>query len=172
MQAIAEGNEADLYVAIRQYIDAPLWVADPVLGTDPDAQVPPEGLKALLPDRADDIQDFRDGVLWNATNTTRTAVANVLAVSPNLPNASLARDAGTAGKDDRVLGSVNLGRFAPGSNVGSGNTVGASKTDSPRPGRAAVKALNDQVKASAERLDRAVKRVVGQKDADDTADKG
>ena len=82
VQAIAEGNEADLYVAIRQYIDAPLWVADPVLGTDPDAQVPPEGLKALLPDRADDIQDFRDGVLWNATNTTRTAVANVLGGQP------------------------------------------------------------------------------------------
>jgi hypothetical protein len=64
-QAVAEGSEEDLYVAIRQYIDAPLWVADPILGTDPDE--PGAGLKALLPDRADDIQDFRDETLWAAT---------------------------------------------------------------------------------------------------------
>ncbi len=67
------------------------------------------------------------------------------------------------GKNNRVLGSTSFGRITAGSTKGGG----ANDSDSPRPVRAAVKALNDQVKESAERIDRAVKKVVGQKDTQD-----
>lgn len=84
-QAMASGDSAALYTAIRQYIDAPLWAADPAIdglatalpaslggGTDhdPTTQAPQDGA----------LMTFRNETLWGATHNTRVAVANVLRV--------------------------------------------------------------------------------------------
>ncbi|BBX34495.1 hypothetical protein MMAG44476_28479 [Mycolicibacterium mageritense DSM 44476 = CIP 104973] len=84
-QAMASGDSAALYTAIRQYIDAPLWAADPAIdglatalpaslggGTDhdPTTQAPQDGA----------LMTFRNETLWGATHNTRVAVANVLGV--------------------------------------------------------------------------------------------
>ena len=181
-QAIASGDKEDLYVAIRQYIDAPLWVADPTIDAFAEVLAPPldgtDGIHEVeTPGLDGQLIQFRDKVLWGATSRVRESVADVLGVDPNLGGqapdfqtntaASSTRSVSTVGKDNRVLGSINLGKFAPGSHNGSGSTVGADKTDGPRPGRAVVKAINDQVKASAERIDRAVKKLAGEQDDKD-----
>lgn len=177
-QAIAGGSEQDLYNAIRQYIDAPLWVADPTIKGL--AASLPKPLGGGVPDEnpgapGEDgtVVQFRDNVLWGTTNATRTAVANVLGAeaNPASVNNSIARTSATSEKDNRVLGSVNLGRFAPGSSNGSGSTVSAQTADRPQPVRAAVKAINDQVKAGADRLDSTVKNLSGT-GADTSADNG
>lgn len=82
---IAGGMEPNLavYNMLDSFISAPLWVADSFMGTGPTQQAIPIGLKALLPNRADGIQDFRDDVLWKATNSVREVVREVLGVDPS-----------------------------------------------------------------------------------------
>ncbi|WP_142254155.1 MULTISPECIES: hypothetical protein [unclassified Mycobacterium] len=93
---IAGGMEPNLavYNMLDSFISAPLWVADSFMGTGPTQQAIPIGLKALLPNRADGIQDFRDDVLWKATNSVREVVREALGVDPsanpnNPPNLSV-----------------------------------------------------------------------------------
>lgn len=85
-QAMVTGDSGALYLAIRQYIDAPLWAADPAI----------EGLAQALPPSlgggsdgnftTDDpkvdgaLMHFRNQTLWGATRDTRRAVADVLDV--------------------------------------------------------------------------------------------
>jgi hypothetical protein len=159
-QAIASGDKADLYVAIRQYIDAPLWAADPAIN----------GLAATLPKplgggQADNQGDqptdgavvqFRDDVLWKATNQTRTAVANVLGVDPSLPHATTLTSSKLT-----VVNNGNVGKFTPGST----KAVGADKTDRPRPVATAVKAINNQLRESAEHLSQTAKKLSGADDS-------
>lgn len=86
MQAIAAGDNGELYKAIREYTDAPLWAADPAI----------EGLANALPaslggDTNNDPDDentgglmqFRDNTLWTATRDTRVNIAHVLNVDVN-----------------------------------------------------------------------------------------
>lgn len=82
---IAGGMEPNLavYNMLDSFISAPLWVADSFMGTGPTQQAIPIGLKALLPNRADGIQDFRDDVLWKATNSVREVVREALGVDPS-----------------------------------------------------------------------------------------
>lgn len=82
---IAGGMEPNVavYHMLNSYISAPLWVADSFMGTGPTQQAIPIGLKALLPNRADGIQDFRDDVLWKATNSVREIVRDALGVDPS-----------------------------------------------------------------------------------------
>ncbi|MGV0811715.1 hypothetical protein ABQF34_07100 [Mycolicibacterium boenickei] len=82
---IAGGMEPNVavYNMLNSYISAPLWVADSFMGTGPTQQAIPIGLKALLPNRADGIQDFRDDVLWKATNSVREIVREALGVDPS-----------------------------------------------------------------------------------------
>lgn len=82
---IAGGMEPNVavYNMLNSYISAPLWVADSFMGTGPTQQAIPIGLKALLPNRADGIQDFRNDVLWKATNAVREVVREALGVDPS-----------------------------------------------------------------------------------------
>lgn len=82
---IAGGMEPNVavYNMLNDYISAPLWVADSFMGTGPTQQAIPIGLKALLPNRADGIQDFRNDVLWKATNSVREVVRDALGVDPS-----------------------------------------------------------------------------------------
>lgn len=82
---IAGGMEPNVavYNMLNNYISAPLWVADSFMGTGPTQQAIPIGLKALLPNRADGIQDFRNDVLWKATNSVREVVREALGVDPS-----------------------------------------------------------------------------------------
>ncbi|MEW2483675.1 hypothetical protein AB0876_29235 [Mycobacterium sp. NPDC049093] len=82
---IAGGMEPNVavYHMLDSYISAPLWVADSFMGTGPTQQAIPIGLKALLPNRADGIQDFRNDVLWKATNSVREVVREALGVDPS-----------------------------------------------------------------------------------------
>lgn len=82
---IAGGMEPNVavYNMLDSFISAPLWVADSFMGTGPTQQAIPIGLKALLPNRADGIQDFRNDVLWKATNSVREVVREALGVDPS-----------------------------------------------------------------------------------------
>ncbi|WP_131812913.1 hypothetical protein [Mycolicibacterium peregrinum] len=82
---IAGGMEPNVavYHMLDSFISAPLWVADSFMGTGPTQQAIPIGLKALLPNRADGIQDFRNDVLWKATNSVREVVREALGVDPS-----------------------------------------------------------------------------------------
>lgn len=189
-QAIATGDKADLYLAIRQYIDAPLWVADPSIDAVADVVDTETGAE---------INRFRDETLWGATFRVRETVANALGVDVHIGDQSptslmnveerelnsatdvddqLTPYARTPGTNNRVLGNANLGKFAPGSNVGSGNTLGFDEsddtveTDDPRPGRAAVKAFNDHVKASTERFNQTVRKLAGADDRESNTEGG
>lgn len=101
------------------------------------------------------VVKFRDNALWGATNAVRTAVADVLNVNPNAGNVPAAPLAASP-KKANVAGSVNLGKFLPGASA----PEGATKT---RPGRAALGALRNQVRASVAKvnadINAAVKKV-------------
>ena len=167
VQAMANGSQQDLYNAIRQYIDAPLWVADLTINALADVLPKPigGGTADNMGDQKGDgaLVQFRDNVLWNATNTTRTAVANVLGAeaNPGLTSTSLARDARTDAHK-LVLGNGNLGKFMPGS--GAGDAAAANTTNRPQPVRTAIKTVNDQVKAGAEQLGQTAKKLAGAND--------
>lgn len=87
-QAIVEGDNVALYKAVREYTDAPLWVADPTI----------EGLAKALPESLGGGTDgvfteqgpedgalmrFRNEKLWTATRDTRVNIAHALGVNVN-----------------------------------------------------------------------------------------
>jgi hypothetical protein len=169
-QAIASGSEEELYVAIRQYIDAPLYIADPTINGLAGALPAPlgGGVADNQGNQPNDgaIVQFRDNVLFEATRATRTPIANLLGVDPNLNSvpaasaskvtntgalgATKAAKTGSSGDEELVTGS------------GGGNTAaGTGTTANNRPVSNAVKAINNQLKESAERLDRTVKKITG-----------
>lgn len=80
-KAMAEGHKNDLYMAIRQYIDAPLWAADPTIS----------GLAKALPESLGGTDSFDpaghpdEGGLgafrlaaWKATRDTRVAIGEAI----------------------------------------------------------------------------------------------
>ncbi|MEW2481996.1 hypothetical protein AB0876_20605 [Mycobacterium sp. NPDC049093] len=83
-QAVASGDQLAVYKAVKEYIDAPMWVADPAI----------EGLAEALPaglgggtnhDPTDPTGDgtlmqFRNNQLIGARDSVRIAAANVLGV--------------------------------------------------------------------------------------------
>ncbi|MEX3645612.1 hypothetical protein [Mycolicibacterium porcinum] len=84
-QAVASGDNLEIYKAVKEYIDAPMWVADPAI----------EGLAAALPeslgggtdgegttqgDADGAIMQFRNKQLIGARDQVRLAAANVLGV--------------------------------------------------------------------------------------------
>ncbi|OCB10814.1 hypothetical protein A5717_21900 [Mycolicibacterium porcinum] len=84
-QAVASGNNLEIYQAVKEYIDAPMWVADPAI----------EGLAEALPeslgggtdgegttqgDADGAIMQFRNKQLIGARDQVRLAAANVLGV--------------------------------------------------------------------------------------------
>lgn len=84
-QAVASGDNLEIYKAVKEYIDAPMWVADPAI----------EGLAEALPeslgggtdgegttqgDADGAIMQFRNKQLIGARDQVRLAAANVLGV--------------------------------------------------------------------------------------------
>ncbi len=165
-EAIASGSKEDLYVAIRQYIDAPLYVADPTIDALAVALPRPLGGTDGHHD-SDNGQDgqlinFRDDVLWRTTAAVRTPIANVLGVDPNLnapsnsadslTNSATLRGATTATKGSELVALPDNK---------SGSTAVTGSTANPRPISTAVKAINNQLKDSAEQLNKTVKHIAG-----------
>lgn len=111
-QAVASGDKLAVYKAVKEYIDAPMWVADPVI----------EGLAEALPaglgggtnhDPTDPTGDgalmqFRNNQLIGARDSVRIAAANVLGVRDKvdstgnvLANNSLNRSRLLSAADDK-----------------------------------------------------------------------
>lgn len=117
-QAVASGDEVAIYQAVREYIDAPLWAADPAI--EGLAQALPQSLGGgsdgdfhtqALADGA--LMTFRNKQLWGATHNTRVAVANVLNVdldaqdNPVEPDALVQRNTLSATNDNDSGSKVN-----------------------------------------------------------------
>ncbi len=165
-QAIAAGDEEGLYRAVRQYIDAPLWVADPAIeavaevlpdslggGTDGDPRTtgPADGA----------VMQFRNDVLWRATEQTRSLVATALDVDPDL-DASDTETAGVAAASEPAdVAPHQLRRQLSASDPVSAKAADGdtAKPDRPRPVRAAVKSLGKQVESVSKRIDRTVDKL-------------
>lgn len=84
-QAIASGDKVDLYNAIRQYTDAPLWAADPAIVGLAQALPPSLGGGVGPNPTTDNTGDggllvFRNTQLWVATKNVRVAIAGMLGV--------------------------------------------------------------------------------------------
>lgn len=172
-EAVSNGSKEQLYIAIRQYIDAPLWTVDPTIDALALALPKPLGgtdLNHETPSAADgQLAQFRDNVLWRATAATRTPIANVLGVDPNLDKddwddypqeavqTNLAVSGGQSGQRNDPKNVVAA--LTDSSKSGGTTTVGS--TVNSRPIRSAVKELRNDVKESAQRLDRAVKKITG-----------
>ncbi|OBF46119.1 hypothetical protein A5719_01190 [Mycolicibacterium peregrinum] len=111
-QAVASGDKLAVYKAVKEYIDAPMWVADPAI----------EGLAEALPaglgggtnhDPTDPTGDgalmqFRNNQLIGARDSVRIAAANVLGVRDKvdstgnvLANNSLNRSRLLSAADDK-----------------------------------------------------------------------
>lgn len=90
-QAVASGDNLAIYQAVKEYIDAPLWAADPAIeglaralpkslggGTDgvPTTQAPDDGA----------LMTFRNKQLIGARDRVRLAAANVLDVRDKVDN--------------------------------------------------------------------------------------
>ena len=177
-QAIANGDKEDLYLAIRQYIDAPLWVADPTIDAVVDVVDTETGAE---------INRFRDETLWGATFRTREIVADTLGVDVHhrrpvahvtdecrrrMPSRRRRQDGrcGQPGARHRQPGQVRAGFQPP------VRKRAASRRDRrdrwPRGGRAAVRAFNDHVKASAERFNQRVRKLAGGDDGESNTEGG
>ncbi len=85
---LALGDNELVYSVLRQSIDAPLWAADPTINAL--AAVLPAPLGGGIADNNGDrpgdgaLVQFRDNVLWAATNAIRTPIGEALGVDPNL----------------------------------------------------------------------------------------
>lgn len=84
--ALTTGNNKNLYLTIRNIVDGPLWAADPTI--DALAKVLPRPLGGTdgrheIPSSQDgQVINFRDRVLWGATNAIRSRIAAALNVDP------------------------------------------------------------------------------------------
>lgn len=171
-EAVRNGSKEQLYIAIRQYVDGPLYAADPTI----------DALATVLPKpvggtdghhESDDGTDgqlinFRDDVLWRGTAAVRTPIADVLGVDPNLDKDDW-DDYSPATITNKQLAGVNNGaktgsateEVVTGSGSGSANTTSPSTANRPHVVSDTVKAINNGVTQSAERLDRTVKHLAG-----------
>ncbi|OLP01463.1 hypothetical protein BVU76_15625 [Mycolicibacterium porcinum] len=83
-QAVASGNNLEIYKAVKEYIDAPMWAIDPAI--EGVAQALPESLGGgsggdpTTPDGDGAIMQFRNKQLIGARDQVRLAAADVLGV--------------------------------------------------------------------------------------------
>jgi hypothetical protein len=171
-QAVSNGSEEQLYIAIRQYIDAPLYAADPTIDALAEALPRPLGGTDGAHDTDDgtdgQLINFRDDVLWGATAAVRTPIANVLGVDPNLDkddwdtyNPAVATNSSVAARQaDQRNASKSVVEILTGSGKSTGTSTAGSTVNN-RPISTAVKTINNQLKESAQRLDRTVKKITG-----------
>ncbi|CQD09384.1 hypothetical protein BN970_01828 [Mycolicibacterium conceptionense] len=89
-QAVASGDNLAVYQAVKEYIDAPMWAADPAI--EGLAQALPESLGGgtngdpTTPDGDGAIMQFRNNQLIGARDQVRLAAANVLGVRDKVDN--------------------------------------------------------------------------------------
>jgi hypothetical protein len=183
-QAIASGDETDLYLAIRQYVDGPLWAADPAIEGLTNAL--PKPLGGGSPDNQGNQQDdgaivqFRDNVLWKATYNVREPIREALGVAPGTGDATarvaVADSDGKALDNGQVLNLTTTGRSGSSaketvaaSGGGPGNAAASgSATTSPRPISTTLKTIDKNFSETANKLDQSVKKFTGA-DKTDTA---
>ena len=113
-------------------------------------------------------RQFRDNVLWQATAATRTPIAHVLGVDPNLDKDDLPLASASKVTNTQAFGASKVAKTGSSGDeelvTGSsgGNAAAATGTTANnRPISTAVKAINNQLKESADRLDRTVKKFTG-----------
>ncbi len=148
-----EFNQA-LYEAVRNYIDAPLYIADPTIFAFDDALPPPLG-GGVNDDPATShgslITDFRNNVLWKATSDTRTPIRDAL-VAEDPVSGSNARGAITAlgaGEDAAPVQEIKGRSLVKTSVLGANDKkVGAHRRQTDDPVRATVKRLRESVKSA------------------------
>lgn len=124
-QAVASGDNLAIYQAVKEYIDAPLWAADPAIeglaralpkslggGTDgvPTTQAPDDGA----------LMTFRNKQLIGARDRVRLAAANVLDVRDKVDNtgnvitsSTLNRTQLLAATDDEADKGSNVSNLKP-----------------------------------------------------------
>ncbi|CDP85632.1 MULTISPECIES: hypothetical protein [Mycolicibacterium] len=119
-QAVASGDNLAVYQAVKEYIDAPMWAADPAI--EGLAQALPESLGGgtngdpTTPDGDGAIMQFRNKQLIGARDQVRLAAANVLGVRDKVDNTGNVIDSSAdtfsrtqllAANDDNDGGKVN-----------------------------------------------------------------
>lgn len=190
--AVITGNNKSLYLAVRDIVDAPLWAADPTI--DALAKVLPrpvggtDGKHEVSSSQDGQIIQFRDKVLWGATNAVRNGVAKALNVDPTygdpLPSLKAvtvdpepdavtevtAKSSGTVEPIATPAASTACTAQAPARVAGRGTVVGNVDADAGASARAAKAgpeisarpgrgAVRAEVKRAAGRLNVSVKRL-------------
>lgn len=131
-----QGNTA-LYKALQSYIDAPNYIADPIVfAADDVTPAPVGGDQEKDPTQMDnsEITRLRGNILLAPRDAVRKAVAGNLGVDP-------------------VTGAP-----VPSTSSSLSRTTSAARTNN-RPVNAAVKAANNEIKAAADRFERRVQKL-------------
>lgn len=176
-QAVASGDKLAVYKAVKEYIDAPMWVADPAI----------EGLAEALPaglgggtnhDPTDPTGDgtlmqFRNNQLIGARDSVRIAAANVLGVRDKvdstgnvLANNSLNRSRLLSAADDKSDQKPKVNNLKP--HVTNLNAALDGAKDKAEKRREKAKANVDKVvKKVREAADKTAKKLGSKKGSED-----
>lgn len=175
-QAMASGDNLQVYKAVKEYIDAPMWAADPAI----------EGLAEALPDSLGGgtnheptdptgdgaVMQFRNKQLIGARDSVRVAAAGVLGVRDKVDstgnvitnNLNRSRQLSTTDeKPDTGSSVANLKPHVTNLNAALGNAKGRAEKRTER-----AKANVDKVvKKVREAADKTAKKLSSKKDSDD-----
>ncbi|MGA5546155.1 hypothetical protein ACPCIR_30295 [Mycobacterium sp. NPDC051198] len=176
-QAVASGDQLAVYRAVKEYIDAPMWVADPAI----------EGLAEALPsglgggtnhDPTDPTGDgtlmqFRNNQLIGARDSVRIAAANVLGVRDKvdstgnvIANNSLNRSQLLSATDDKSDQKPKVNKLKP--HITNLNAALDGAKDKAEKRREKAKANVDKVvKKVREATDKTAKKLGSKKGSED-----
>jgi hypothetical protein len=161
-EAIAAGNKDDLYFAIRQYIDAPLYVADPTLKALNNVLPDPYGQDPSFYGDADgntsEITKLRNETLWTATYNVRESVRKAIGAAPGVGDETPTNDVVNVARLDSNQAAdplqekkgLSLVKKSERTSVlgASDKKVGAHRQQTDNPVRATVKRLRESVKSA------------------------
>jgi hypothetical protein len=154
-ESLNTGDNTNLYLALQAYIDGPNYVTDPIVFAADDVAPKPVGGDPVT-DPANmnqsEITRLRGNVLLAPRDAVRNLVAGNLGVDPvdghDVTSSSLL-------STNQVQGDSNFGKFTP----GSAKAVGTASSNGTKPVSTAVKAVNNEIKAAADRFERRVREV-------------
>ena len=147
-----DGN-TDLYLALQAYIDAPNYVTDPIVFAADDVAPKPVGGDPVTDPRnmnQSEITRLRGNVLLAPRDQVRKTVAGALGVDP-VTGAEVTSLVST----NQVQGDSNFGKFTPGSK----KAVRTANSNGTKPVSTVVKAVNNEIKAAADRFERRVEKL-------------